>query len=76
VASYGLRLETDEELEQRVEAKSLKLNRAVSERTTKLQFFSRFVRCASIPIYKEKFVSECNRDVQGAERKSKIVALV
>jgi hypothetical protein len=71
-APHGARLENDPEYERRVRgAKRLKLNWSPPVRLIKRLYFSKFVRGASVPIYK-KFVEHYAKGTEWTEERKRI----
>ena len=75
-ASHGLRLETDEEYEKRVQdCKRLKPNRPVPERKQVPLFSSKFVRGKSVKHFMKNLVAEHNERIKIAEKTGNIDAV-
>ncbi|OBT74291.1 hypothetical protein VF21_07388 [Pseudogymnoascus sp. 05NY08] len=75
-ASHGLRLETDEEYEKRVQdCKRLKPNRPVPERKQVPLFSSKFVRGKSVKLFMRNLVAEHNERIKTAEKTGEIDAI-
>lgn len=74
--SHGLRLETDEEYEKRVQdCKRLKPNRPIPERKQVPLFSSKFVRGKSVKLFMRNLVAEHNERIKTAEKTGEIDAI-